>query len=218
MIDFLARSAFVAMLPLAALPAAAGGFSLAPASDAEMGEVSWEGTIIGPDWSYDTLDLGDAGAALLEDPEGFRLGGEVGYDWQRGNFVFGVVGDATYSWIEGDGRGAGIGRFESDLSFMGTVRGRLGAALGRFMAYGTGGWTFADLEVSDNLVGLSDKQFLSGWAAGGGLEYKWNSSITLRGEYLHLDYGTETYSSLPAGSQALSAEMDVINFGLVTRY
>jgi outer membrane immunogenic protein len=219
MIHAIARGTVAAVIfALAAWPAAAGGIDLAPASDAEIGEVSWQGVIIGPDWNYDTLDLGDAGAALLEDPEGFRVGAEVGYDWQRGHFVFGVAGDATYAWIEGDGRGAGIGRFESDLSFMGTIRGRLGAAFGRFMLYGTGGWAFGDLEVRDTLAGLSDENFLSGWAAGGGLEYKWNSWITLRGEYIRLDYGTETYSSLPAGSQALSAEMDAINIGLVTRY
>lgn len=199
-------------------PAAAQGFDLAPASDEALGAVSWQGVILSPDLGYETLELGGNGSALLEDPEGFRLGGEAGYDWQRGMFVLGAVGNASYAWIEGDGRGAGIGRFSSDMSFMGTLRGRLGLAFDRFMLYGTGGWAFGDLEVTDNLAGLSDDKFLSGWAGGGGLEYVWNSSITLRGEYIHIDYGSETYSSLPAGAQDLDAEMGVINFGLVTRY
>ena len=207
-----------AIMSLMSLPAAAQSFDLAPATDAELGVVSWQGAIISPDWGYDTLELGGNGSALLEDPEGFRLGGEVGYDWQRGTFVFGIDSDATYAWIDGDGRGAGLGRFESDMSFMGTLRGRLGLAFNRFMVYGTGGWAFGDLEVKDNLLGLSDEQFLSGWTGGGGLEYVWNPSITLRGEYLHIDYGSETYSSLPAGSQDLDAEMDVFSLGLVTRY
>ncbi len=207
-----------ALLSLANLPAAAQGFDLAPASDAELGEVSWQGAILSPDWGYDTLELGGTGAALLEDPEGFRVGAEAGYDWQRGMFVFGIDSDATYSWIEGDGRGAGVGQFASDMSFMGTLRGRLGLAFNRVMLYGTGGWAFGDLEVSDNLAGVSDEKFLSGYAAGGGIEYVWNSSITLRAEYIHIDYGSETYSSLPAGSQELDAQMGVINFGLVTRY
>lgn len=208
----------VALLSLANLPAAAQGFNLAPASDAELGEVSWQGAILSPDFGYETLDLGGAGAAFLEDPEGFRVGAEAGYDWQRGMFVFGAVGTASYSWIEGDGRGAGIGQFESEMNFQGTLRGRLGLAFNRFMVYGTGGWAFGDLEVTDNLALVSDDQFLSGYAVGGGLEYVWNSSITLRAEYLHLDYGSETYSSLPAGSQELDAEMGMLNFGLVTRY
>jgi outer membrane immunogenic protein len=208
----------LALIALGAASASASGLDLAPATDAELGEISWQGAIISPDFSYDTLDLGGAGAAFLEDPEGFRAGGEVGYDWQRGSFLFGVVGDATYSWIEGDGRGAGIGQFASDLNYMGTLRGRLGVAFGRVMLYGTGGWAFGKLEVTDQLAGVSDSNALSGWAAGGGLEYVWNQSITLRAEYIHLDYGTETYTSLPAGAQDVSAEMGVINLGLVTRY
>ncbi len=208
----------MALLSLAHLPAAAQGFDLAPASDAELGEVSWQGAILSPDFGYETLDLGGTGSALLEDPEGFRVGGEVGYDWQRGTFVFGVVGNASYAWIDGDGRGAGIGQFESEMNYVGTLRGRLGLAFNRFMLYGTGGWAFGDLEVTDNLAAVSDENFLSGYAAGGGLEYVWNSSITLRAEYLHLDYGSETYISLPAGSQELDAQMGMINFGLVTRY
>ena len=207
-----------ALLSFTQLPAAAQGFDLAPASDAELGQVSWQGAILSPDFGYETLELGGTGAALLEDPEGFRVGAEAGYDWQRGNFVFGMVGNASYAWIEGDGRGAGIGQFSSDMNFMGTLRGRLGLAFNRFMLYGTGGWAFGDLEVTDNLAAVLDEKFLSGYAAGGGIEYVWNSSITLRAEYLHLDYGSETYSSLPAGAQDLDAQMGVINFGLVTRY
>lgn len=208
-----------ALIALGSASAAATGLDLlTPATDAELGEVSRQGAIIDPDLSYDSMDLGGAGAAFLEDPDGFRAGGEVGYDWQRGTFLFGVVGDASYSWIEGDGRGAGIGQFESQLNYMGTARARLGAAFGRTLIYGTGGWAFGKLEVTDRLAGVSDANKLSGWAAGGGVEYVWNSSITLRGEYLHLDYGTDSYSSLPAGLQDMSAEMNIFNFGLVTRY
>ena len=132
--------------------------------------------------------------------------------------MFGIVGNATYSWIEGGGDNAGEGIFSSDLNYMGTVRGRLGAAFDRLLIYGTGGYAFGELEVSNDALGISDKNALSGWAAGGGLEYVWNRSITLRGEYVRIDYGSETYTSLPAGSQDLSAGMNVFNFGLVTRY
>ena len=208
----------VALLSLANIPAVAQGFDLAPASDAELGEVSWQGAILSPDFGYETLELGGTGAALLEDPEGFRVGGEVGYDWQRGTIVFGMVGNASYAWIEGDGRGAGIGQFATEMNYVGTLRGRLGLAFNRFMLYGTGGWAFGNLEVTDNLALASDEKFLSGYAAGGGLEYVWNSSITLRAEYIHIDYGSESYSSLPTGAQDLDAQMGMINFGLVTRY
>lgn len=220
-----ARQTRLALAVLAALAgpgvtaASATGLDiLNPATDEELGPVTFQGLIASPDVSYDTLDLGDAGGQLLEDPDGFRAGAEVGYDWQRGNLMFGIVGDASYSWIDGGGDNAGAGIFSSDLNYMGTLRGRLGAAFDRLLVYGTGGYAFGELEVSNDVLGLSDKNDLSGWAAGGGIEYVWNKSITLRGEYLRLDYGTETYTSLPAGSQDLSAGMSMFNFGLVTRY
>ncbi len=191
---------------------------LNPATDEELGPVTFQGLIVSPDVSYDTLDLGDAGAQLLEDPDGFRAGAELGYDWQRGNLMFGIVGDATYSWIDGGGDNAGEGIFSSDLNYMGTLRGRLGVAFDRLLIYGTGGYAFGELEVTNDVAGISDKNALSGWAAGGGIEYVWNKSITLRGEYIRLDYGSESYTSLPAGSQDLSAGMNMFNFGLVTRY
>lgn len=215
----LAGAVFAAALAAGPTMVGATGLDvLNPASDEELGAVSWQGLIVSPDLSYDTLDLGDAGAELLEDPDGFRAGAEVGYDWQRGNLLFGIVGGATYSWIDGGGENAGAGILSSELNYLGTVRGRLGAAFDRLLVYGTGGYAFGELEVFNNAAGISDTNALSGWAAGGGLEYVWNQSITLRGEYIRLDFGSETYTSLPAGSQDLSAGMDVINFGLVTRY
>ena len=64
------------------------------------------------------------------------------------------------------------------LDYYGTVRGRLGYAFDRFLAFGTGGFAYSNNGT--------------GYAVGGGLEYALTNNITIRGEYLYvnLDRGT----------------------------
>ena len=57
-----------------------------------------------------------------------------------------------------------------------------------------------------------------GWTYGGGLEYFWNRDLNLHAGYRRIDFDDQTFSSLPAGRNTLSPEMDIIDFGLTTRY
>lgn len=192
---------------------------LMPSSYSELGPLSRTGFILAPDFEFsDEVNLGGSGGTLLEDTEGFSIGAKLGYDHQFGDVVLGVITDGFYSFADGGGRGAGAGRFESELDFYGTVRGRLGYALGRFMPYGTAGFAYGQLEVTDGLTGRSDSETLTGWVYGGGLEYVWNTDITLHAGYRRIDFDDQTFSSLPLGQNRLSPEMDVIDLGLVRRY
>ena len=132
--------------------------SLSYASDDEVASLARTGFIISPDWSLsDEVNLGGTGGALLEDPDGWAIGGKLGYDQQFGHIVVGVITDAFYSFADGGGRGAGFGRFESDLNYYGTVRGRLGYSFGRLMAYGTAGYAYGGLEVKDVTTGAKSE-------------------------------------------------------------
>jgi outer membrane immunogenic protein len=186
--------------------------NLWPATDHELGTITRTGLILSPDFEFsDEVNLGGSGAALLEDTEGFSIGAKLGYDQQVGDVVLGVMTDAFYSFADGGGAG-----FESELNYYGTVRGRLGYALGRFMIYGTAGFAYGELEVKSAVA--SDSQVLTGWVYGGGLEYVWNEDITLHAGYRRIDFGYETFTVLPVGQDRLSPEMDVFDFGLVRRY
>jgi len=191
--------------------------NFAYATDAELGPINRTGFILSPDWSFsDELNLGGSGGALLDDPDGFAIGAKAGYDYDFGGILVGFITDGFYSFADGGGRGGQP--YKSDLNYYGTVRGRLGIGIGRFLPYVTGGYAYGGLKVTETTTGASSKETLSGWTYGGGLEFVWNQDITLHGGYRRIDFDDQTFSSLPAGHNTLSPEMDVIDFGFVRRF
>ena len=191
--------------------------SLSYASDAEVSSLARTGFIISPDWSIsDEVSLGGTGGALLDDVEGWAIGAKLGYDQQIGNVVVGVITDGFYSFADGGGRNGAT--YKSELDYYGTVRGRLGYSFGRLMAYGTAGYAYGELEVTETGTGASASEMLSGWTYGGGLEYFWNRDLNLHAGYRRIDFDDQTFSSLPDNQNTLSPEMDIIDFGLTTRY
>jgi outer membrane immunogenic protein len=108
--------------------------------------------------------------------------------------------------------------FKSELRYYGTVRGRLGYGIGRFLPYVTAGYAYGDLKVSNTVTGASSSETLSSWTYGGGVEFVWNRDITLYGGYRRLDFDDKTFSALPAGQNTLSPEIDVIDIGWIHRF
>lgn len=223
---YLGRSKVVLLAAIAAVSAApcasADWFRiprLSYATTAELPPLMRTGFILAPDINFnDEVRLGGSGGALLKKTDGISVGAKFGYDKQIGDIVLGVITDGYYSFADGNGRGAGAGVYESELNYYGTVRGRLGYAFGRFMVYGTAGYAYGDLEVKNSITGASDSEFMSGWVYGGGLEFVWNSDITLHAGYRRIDFNDQAFSVLPAGQTKLSPEIDVLDFGLVRRF
>src|SRR3954454_306044 len=110
--------------------------------------------------------------ALDRDNSGFVGGGQIGYNYQIGQWVIGVEADLQYADLnksrEGDRvtaiRGDGVNYANlgfvgarnanfGGLDWFGTVRGRLGWAMDRFMIYGTGGFAFGGADNNVNSAG-----------------------------------------------------------------
>lgn len=158
-------------------------------------------------WDY----CGEAGKAF-----GGFFGGQVGYNWQRGDLVFGVEADAFISNIESSGSASweydyGGGNFGStdttlstELEAFGTVRGRIGQAMDRFLPYATAGvaWGHVTTSVaSENFNTFSADKFIAptssgefrwGWTVGAGVEYAINDKLSFKTEYLYIDLGDST--------------------------
>ncbi len=151
-------------------------------------------------------------------------GGQLGYNWQFGPVVAGFETDIQGSNIMGSGAQAyftapvspanycgGTPGFSAaypcgarnDLSvdWFGTVRGRLGYALGGTLLYVTGGFAYGGVSTSssytDTIAGalnlhgrVSSSVTQTGWAAGAGIEQKISPSWSVKGEYQFVDLGS----------------------------
>lgn len=151
---------------------------------------------------------------------GFTGGGQVGFNFQSGQFVFGLEGDAEYlsnkSNVVVTDFGGGGATHAYTTDFLSTVRGRLGFAWDRALFYGTGGLAMATYQVqrTQNTTGLdvagatqTVNNFRIGWAAGAGIEYAFTDNITGRVEYLvaGLESATDTYNFPFSGSSVTAS-------------
>jgi len=164
---------------------------------------SWTGFYVGVsggyawgDYSYD-FDPPDVGSDL----EGWVAGGQAGYNWQSGMFVFGGVADIAWSDIEGDSACPNPAfTCDASVEWFGTARANLGLAFDRFMVYGTGGFAYGEMEresVSPGGITLTDENLHIGWAAGGGGAFAVTNNIVLGAEALWVNLEDETYDAAP---------------------
>jgi outer membrane immunogenic protein len=126
-------------------------------------------------------------------------GGEAGYNWQTGNYLFGVEGDGFWSGIKGnDGAQVAAGNFAvnsvdaSNLRWGGTLRARGGIAVDRLLLFFTGGWAFGDILHTSTAAGFPVDQFnnhQSGLTAGGGIAYAITDNVIGKIEYRYYDLG-----------------------------
>ncbi len=139
-------------------------------------------------------------------PEGAIYGGQIGYNWQFGNWVLG---------LEGQYDGAGLRETDTTPSYSrtskidsivtGTVR--LGYAFNNWLPYIKGGYAGASLKGANGLYGtfamfpgvyeaavLDHSQWRNGFVIGGGLEYAFARNWTIGVEYNYLDLGSQSWS------------------------
>ena len=198
------------------LVAAAGGAQAAdlPLKAAPMiAAANWTGWYIG----------GHVGAAYtqgnaLQDNENpyssnidstvFIGGGQIGYNWQKGNAVFGL--EADISGLS-DGKTTNLISFatnkgaarRADIQWLATFRGRMGLAVNDTMAYVTGGLAVGGVKNYWNpsgatecpTCGKSDSSTKVGWVIGGGIEHMWNRHWTVALEGLFVDLGSTEVQS-----------------------
>lgn len=211
------RRVYAVVSAIGLMTGAAHAVDLYPIADADLKPACWTGFVIAPYFGYETTYLYGAGSAGLGDPSGWRVGAELDYDYQIGSVVVGIAGDAFFTWYDTNGHGP-----QSELSTRmhnyENVRGRLGYAFGRWLVFGTGGIAFGDLEIANSATGVSDRQTLVGWTAGGGVEWMWNNSLALRGEIDHMDFGSAQFSSLPSSDKEVGAKLDLFKIDFVSRF
>jgi opacity protein-like surface antigen len=173
-----------------------------------------------------TTTTSTSGGGLTADgsysPRGGLFGGTLGYGWQQARWVVGIEGD--YSWSGIDGRSATCGASSpaphacgTRLDSLGTLRGRLGYALGptdNWLPYLTGGVAAGEVHAWDSLLAASGNAFQVGWTAGGGLQSAFAQNWSARIEYLYVDLGSQKFSVVPGVPENATFKTNIVRVGL----
>ena len=148
---------------------------------------TWTGFYVGANAGYGWGNVNANGFANVGDLDGFVGGGQVGYNYQMGQFVVGLEADLQAADLSS---GNNLGLIGVKTEYFGTVRARVGVAFDRFMPYITGGWAYGNVKTSIPGAGFSsDRSHTGGYAVGGGLEYAFTNNIIAGVEYLYVDLG-----------------------------
>ncbi len=173
---------------------------------------------------------------------GFVGGGQIGYNWMASrNVVLGIEADLSFANLKTSIAGDtidGIAYRNSKVDEFGTVRGRVGYAFNNWLIYGTGGAAFTH-GITTNTQGPcstlhggtvnctgpfqqvplgytdSDTLNLTGWTVGGGVEVGITQNWTTKLEYLHMDFGSFSFTD-PLFNRITRANLmvDVVRLGL----
>ncbi|MEA2937569.1 MAG: outer rane immunogenic protein [Alphaproteobacteria bacterium] len=134
------------------------------------------------------------------DPVNIFGGGQIGYNWQMANWVFGAEVDVGYLGNRQSSDFDADNRVAVKYGWYSTFTGRLGLAYDRLFSYVKGGAavtrirntaTDLDFALIDPLDFSQINHTRWGWALGTGFEYAILPSWTVKSEYLYMDFGTE---------------------------
>jgi outer membrane immunogenic protein len=152
---------------------------------------------------------------------GGMIGGTVGANWQTGQWVFGLEGDADWANIKGSTSTACVPNCETKSNFFSTVRGRTGVAFGTVLPYLTGGLAIADIESGGRGTGTTSSTTKAGWTIGTGVEWAVVGPWTAKVEYLYADLGKASCSVAICGATGptdVSLKENVVRAGLNYRF
>jgi outer membrane immunogenic protein len=219
-----------------ALAADLGVYTKAPAVAAPI--YDWTGVYIGAfgggGFGNHNINNGSAASGNVNGVANFAAnyasqgglgGGEIGYNWQSGNIVFGVEGDVFGSGIKGNDI-ATAGAFQvgstdaTSLRWGATARVRGGIAVDRLLLFFTGGWASGDFSHTDvSLAGGGTDAFTftkSGLTAGGGIAYALTNNVLGKFEYRYYDFGTFNRAAPTNGvtPYTISNTYSVVTLGL----
>lgn len=192
---------------------------------------NWSGVYVGVQGGYGwgDNDYGYESDRVGFDSDGFVGGLTAGANWQNGSFVYGVEADISYSDVDGSVLTNDIAPcFEegcsANIEWFGTARARIGYAVDNFLPYVTGGFAVGRLEGTADIgacggdaCSYDDTEF--GWTAGLGVEWGLTQQISLKAEYLHIDFGTPDFNIFPGGDASVDdITLDTVRIGLNYRF
>ena len=159
---------------------------------------AWAEKCFGRDDDFLIFDNGDN----CHKGDGWLAGGQIGFNWQSGQFVFGVEFSGSFLKVEGEHRRD----FFDDVFFWGhhhhheanslfMLTGRVGLAMDRTLLYVTGGGASIHDHYKVHLFNdFDDFHFESkhrrwGWTIGAGVEWGFTPNFSVAFQYNYINFG-----------------------------
>jgi outer membrane immunogenic protein len=162
------------------------------------------------------------GTVTSIDRSGFLGGGQIGYNWQTGAFVFGIEGDG--GWMDLGGKTLLTGTSSNSMvglrsAAYGDITGRAGYAFDRALLYVKGGYAVMDNAAAFSTNAAFTPSFSgtsTGYTVGGGVEYKITQNWSAKVEYMHFDFGHSLNYSLvpPTFPFTQTLRVETVKFGI----
>jgi len=202
---------------------------------APIAPYSWSGFYAGGHFGYGdgsfgpgTNPLPSQGVFLPPSPTGLIGGFQLGYNREFANgVVLGVEADSTFPSPEDEAK-LTAAPFNTAIDYIGTVRGRIGYAFGRFMPYATGGvaWGHTHININDPGGGATSSSgvistpggYQAGWTAGLGLEFAVSGNWTAKAEYDYVDLSRRAFDLNGFGLADVNVDPRVHLFKLGLNY
>jgi outer membrane immunogenic protein len=186
------------------------------------------GGAVGGGWhNTDTQRVSIGGIALAGDwgrgdASGLVGGGQIGCDYQTGNWVFGIQGQGLWAdlnerhnQINGSFVGAGVGVLETKLDWIATVTGRIGYTVTpQTLLYvrGGGAWKRDRLTLfgpGAAFISETTDPTFNGWTVGGGIEYLITPNISIFAEANYADFQRKDVAF--AAGPGLACPCDIVS-------
>ncbi len=167
----------------------------------------WTGFYVGGHFGYGGASLGPGtnplplqGIFFPHSPTGLIGGYQIGYNRELANhLVLGIEADASFT-SPVDEPALTPAPFKTTLDYVGTLRGRIGYAFGRWMPFVTGGFAWGHTHININQDPANTSSIISspghyqpGWTAGLGLEFAVSGNWTAKLEYDYIELALQTY-------------------------
>jgi outer membrane immunogenic protein len=174
---------------------------------------NWTGFYVGAHIGYGWADFEgvDPVVGVLTDSfsaTGFIYGGQIGFNYQMGSWVFGIEGDFSFGDIKHSEDILGIATAEAKVDRIITAAARIGYAFDRTLLYAKlgGAWTQEKYNFSLPLLGASASSTVdrTGWLIGVGLEYAFLGNWSAKIEYNYMDMGSKDVTLTVVGPIAVT--------------
>lgn len=196
---------------------------------------TWDGLFVGGHVGYGSSDTTVSrnttgggffgpGYSIEDKADDFIGGIQVGYNWQVNDFLFGVIGDYSFTDMGANGVSpyavlSGVG-WSTEYDYIATIRGRIGWIWNdTALFYAHGGVAFTDVEttfasgfaflgIDGQTIGGTE----TGWVAGAGVEAALSDRVSMFAEYSYIDFNATNSISAAAGvPRTWTVDNDAIN-------